>query len=173
MRAMKKVEQGLNTGFLLRWRPGVGDDLPPGGVLPGPNGIQLSKDGTVAYVAIGGNEGEVRKIDLVTGATLGVAKVSHPDNISWTPEGTLLVASLPPDSDTASCMRQGFDRPCGAAFDIVEVDPKTMTRTIRLSHKGAPLGMATVAVRTRDALYVGSAAGDRLLKTPLPGAAAP
>ena len=59
---------------------------------------------------------------------------------------------------------------------------KTMPRALKgsvtlfalfsaLPHKGAPMGAATVAQRVGDALYIGSFAGDRLLRVEPPQAA--
>jgi hypothetical protein len=53
---------------------------------------------------------------------------------------------------------------CAAAFEIIELDPATMSTRRLLAHKGAPMGAATVAQRVGDALYIGSFAGDRLLR---------
>ena len=46
------------------------------------------------------------------------------------------------------------------------VDPGTLQAREVFAHAGPPLGLATVAVQAGADLYVGSAAGDRVLRVP-------
>jgi hypothetical protein len=129
--------------------------------------VQVDAAGTTlyldAYLA-----GEVRKIALADGRLLGTARIAAPDNSQWDAAGRLLVAS-----HTASRlqMRGCFgirSGACGAAFEIVELDPATMQTRTLLQHEGAPMGAATVAQQVGDALYLGSFTGDRIVRTPMP-----
>lgn len=160
---------GLDTGVVFRCSRNADCNALPGTAAPFPNGIQVDRTGSTlflnAYLA-----GEVRKISVADGRLLGTARIKAPDNSQWEAGGKLLVAS-----QTASPfeMRACFDvksGACAAAFDIVELDPATMsTRTI-LSHAGAPMGAATVAQRVGDTLYIGTFAGDRLVYAQSPAA---
>lgn len=166
---LPKASRGENTGRVLRWRPGRGVDEVPGTDAPLPNGLQIDRQGRTIFVAASGPDGgEIRKIALASGKGLGATPVPHPDNISWGPDGRLLVSSLPLDSDFAACIGQPSAQPCPAAFQVVAVDPASLATETLLRHQGLPLGASTVAVQVGRHLYVGSFAGGRILKAPLP-----
>lgn len=57
---------------------------------------------------------------------------------------------------------------CGLPFAIVAVDPRTLERRTVLEHGGAPMGAATVAQQVGEDLYLGSFAGDRIVRVALP-----
>ena len=90
---MERAARGENTGYVLRWNAKHGFQQVPGTEGPMPNGIQTTRDGTLMFVALTAT-GEVRKYDLPHARLLAAAKVSRPDNLSWSPEGSLLVAGL-------------------------------------------------------------------------------
>ena len=167
--AAAKARQGQDSGYVLRWTRAGGFVRVHGSESPLTNGIQASKDGRVMFIDVAG---EVRKIDLATGRLLGVAKVPNPDNLSWTRDGKLLTAGLQKDANVAPCMAD-FRAPCGAAFNVFVIDADTMQAKLLLAHEGAPMGMATVAVEAGDSLYLGSAAGDRIVRFPLTAAGKP
>lgn len=158
---------GFDTGVVFRCTRNAGCSAVPGTAAPFPNGIQVDATGTTlflnAYLA-----GEVRKISLADGRLLGTARIRAPDNSQWNPDGTLLVASQTASPFEMSACFEVRSGACAAAFDIVELDPATMsTRTI-LSHAGAPMGAATVAQRVGNTLYIGTFAGDRMVYAELP-----
>ncbi len=160
---------GLDTGVVLRCARG-GECFPvPGSTAPFPNGIQVDAAGSTLYLNAY-LPGEVRKISLEDGRLLGTAHIKGPDNSQWTADGKLLVASQTASlTEMNACfgVRNGA---CAAAFEIIELDPATMSTRRLLAHKGAPMGAATVAQRVGDALYIGSFAGDRLLRAEPPQA---
>jgi len=162
---MERAARGENTGHVLRWDAKRGYQKVPGSEGPMPNGIQTNRDGTLMFVALNAT-GEVRKYDLPHARVLATAKVPRPDNLSWAPDGSLLVAGLQPDAKIDECMAN-FLLPCGAASHVYALDPATMKTRVLWAHEGAPMGMATVAVRVGKHLYVGSVAGDRILQVPL------
>jgi hypothetical protein len=101
---------------------------------------------------------------VATGERLGSVAVPNPDNLSWAPTGELLVAGhLSSISESLACMdlQEGS---CGFSFQIVAVDPDTMTGRLLLEHGGPPMGAATVAVPFGDAVYLGTFAGDRIAR---------
>ncbi len=157
---------GFDTGLVLRCTPAGSCSPVPGSAAPFPNGIQVDATGNTlfldAYLA-----GEVRKISLADGRLLGTAAIKGPDNSQWTSDGKLLVAS-----QTASAVEMNAcfgvrNGACAAAFEIVQLDPDTLQTRTLLSHRGAPMGAATVAQRVGDALYIGSFAGDRIMRADL------
>ncbi len=157
---------GLDTGYVLQWSPGAGFTEVTGTDSPFPNGIEISADEKVIYVNIY-LASEVRKIRLADGALLGKAEVARPDNITWAPNNHLLVASHTDNlTELLACqdLNQGA---CGYSFEIVALDPVTMARNTIISHRGAPMGAATVALEIGQRIYMGSFAGDRIVYTDL------
>jgi sugar lactone lactonase YvrE len=157
---------GFDTGNVLRCQREGCTPL-AGTAAPFPNGVQVDPAGQTlflnAYLA-----GEVRKISLADGRLLGSVKIKAPDNAQWDARGRLLVASHTGNPrDSMSCFGITVGA-CGAAFAIVALDPATLATETLLAHQGPPMGAATVAQQVGDALYLGSYAGDRLLRVPLP-----
>ncbi len=162
---------GFDTGVVLRCTRGGDCAAVPGSAAPFPNGIQVDAPGKSlflnAYLA-----GEVRKISLQDGRLLGTADVKGPDNSQWTADGMLLVASQTASVGEMGACFEVRNGACAAAYEIVELNPETMARRTLLVHSGgAPMGAATVAQRVGDLLYIGTFAGDRIVRAELPAAA--
>jgi hypothetical protein len=163
---LKAAVLGMETGHALEWRPGQGFRPLPGSETVFPNGIALSADGATLYLnsSIGG---KVLRIDRASGRALGSAEVAGPDNSSWAPDGRLLVASfVGPLWETLACdgIEQGA---CPVAFEIVAVDPESLATETLHRGGGPPMGAGTVGVRVGDELFIGSFAGDRILRVGL------
>ena len=158
---------GFDTGVVLQCTRAAACKAVAGSAAPFPNGIQVDPEGKTlflnAYLA-----DEVRKISLADGALLGTATVKAPDNSQWSQDGSLLVASHTASALEMSRCFEIRNGACGAAFEIVEVDPVTLQQRQLLAQRGAPMGAATVAQRVGDVLYIGSFAADRLLRAELP-----
>ncbi len=56
---------------------------------------------------------------------------------------------------------------CPAAFEILAVDPGTLDREVVYRGGGPPMGGGTVGLRVGDELFIGSFAGDRVLRVAL------
>ena len=83
---------GSNTGKVYRWTPGAGYVAEPGSDMPFPNGIEKAPDEDALYVASTlGND--VRRLDLARGEVTARAAIEGPDNLTWSADGRLLVAS--------------------------------------------------------------------------------
>lgn len=158
----------LDAAHAWCWQPGESVVKLSGSDAPMPNGIQIDATGRNIFVSVGSNGGEVRRFDLLREQWTGAAPVEHPDNLSWAADGRLLAAGVTHDSDSYSCMVADFRQYCGAEFHVDAVDTTTMTATTLLRHEGPPMGLATVAVQAGDSLYLGSAAGDRIVRYPVP-----
>jgi hypothetical protein len=157
---------GMRTGHVVEWQPDRGYAPVPGTETRFANGIALSRDGRTIFLnsSMGGS---VQRIDRATGALEGSAEVPGPDNSSWAPDGRLLVASfVGPLYETLACdeIERGA---CPAAFQIVAVDPETLATETIYRGGGAPMGAGTVGLRVGDELFVGSFAGDRILRVKL------
>ncbi|HUH37916.1 MAG TPA: hypothetical protein VL027_08230 [Spongiibacteraceae bacterium] len=157
---------GRDSGHVFRWRPGQGFDVLPGSRAPFPNGIQIDTAGSAIYLNLYA-AGEVRKLDLASGRTLASWAVPSPDNSSWSEAGLLLVASHTGVFDNLQQCESVGAGACDLAYQIVAIDPRTLAHRTLFSHEGAPMGAGTVAVDLNGVFYIGSFAGDRLVKVRL------
>ncbi len=172
---MISLDQSLDDGFptensgnAFYWSAERGYQKIEGtdGILP--NGIEISPGGDIVYMNVTG-EGHIRKIEIATGQELGRAPVATPDNVTWSPNGTLLIASLGElDVEAFEACTQQTEGACSNPFKIVEVDPETMTvlGTVYES-TGAPMGAGTVGLQVGEELFIGSFKGDRILRVDL------
>ena len=167
------VTQGLSseiTGHAFAWSQSEGSFRKIGGTDGAmPNGIVTSPDGRFIYMNATA-EHSVRKVEVATGRELGRATVDSPDNARWAPDGRILIASLSRDitaQDLAACLSIER-RACGSPFQIVALDPHSMTIVETLyANEGAPMGAGTVGLRVGDELFIGSFHGDRILRVNL------
>ena len=92
-------------------------------------------------------------------------ELAHPDNLTWTSDGRLLVASLRGATrELLSC--NGLERgSCPIPFAIVALDPKTMeTQVLYQGGPGTPSGAGTVGLEVDGGLLIGTFAGDRIVR---------
>ena len=160
-----KMLLGLNPGGIWRWNKSGFQRMAFSGNFP--NGIELSADGRFLFVNLW-RDGLVQKWDLEQSELVAEVSVDFPDNLQWDGEGKLLVASQQLRlSDIISCSRltQGA---CTSPFQILELDPETMSLRVLIEQNGAPMGNGTVAQRLGDRVYIGSYVGDRILRVPYP-----
>ena len=133
-----------------------------------PNGIISSRDGKSFFLNVY-FANELRKYDLASGELLGQVEIEKPDNLSWNADGYLLVAS---HHASLIALMKSVDKqetgPSTLPFSIVEVDPVTLESRVVLAREGAPMGAGTVAVELDGYLYIGSYAGDRMIKIAVP-----
>jgi len=173
--SMMPLSQGLDAmmagkadpGFALHWRRGAGFREIPGTRGPLANGVEVSPDGKKLYLNLTRAD-EVRRIDLATGRVEASARVPGPDNSTWAPDGSLLVASLRAmaSEDFAVCnpLPRGA---CPLPFAIVAVDVDSMQARDLYLGGGAPMGAGTVGLQVGNELLIGSFAGDRVLRVDL------
>lgn len=162
---------GRASGYAIEWRLLNGQDEFsiieasrdgfPNGILVGPNG---------KYIYMAASTGSrVIKIDRQSGARVAEVEVTHPDNLRWTADGKILVASMPMSSlEGILCQEASLENVnCGGAFQIVRLDPATMQTEVVFSHAGGqPMGVATAAQQVGEVMYIGSFAGNRMVRVP-------
>jgi hypothetical protein len=154
---------GFSTGYVLEWQPATGYKKIEGTDGRFPNGIEASRDGEAFYVDMYFG-GEVRKISRRTGETLASVDVEHPDNVLWSPDGTLLVASHNTSvTNIFGCMRIEKGA-CPARFSIIQLDPDTLAKTVLYENEGPPMGAGTSAMHIGKELIIGTFKGDRILR---------
>lgn len=157
---------GMATGHVYDWSPVEGFRVVPGSEIVFPNGVALSPDGGTLFInSTLGNR--VRAVELASGRTLGEAEVASPDNSSWGPDGRLYVASLTaPALELQACntLEQGA---CPSRFEIVAIDPESFETEVVYTSDGVTMGAGTVGLPSGDELFVGTFAGDRILRVKL------
>ena len=108
----------------------------------------------------------MRKLDRRSGEVLAVASVVKPANTTIDDKGRLLVASQKVSLlELKSCL-DNPDESCLLPFEVIQIDPDTMTSKVVLQHEGPPMGTGTVAVQYNDQLLIGSFLGDRMILVP-------
>jgi hypothetical protein len=153
---------GFNTGDLWRWNRETGLRILPGTEARQPNGIEISADQRYVFANMYINQ-EVWKVDAETGETVAIAPIANADNSAWGSDGRLWVVTHSGTIiETVGCFRSQAT-PCGAQFTIVALEPDTMAIEALFTHRGAPMGAATVAVPQNGRIYMGSFVGDRLI----------
>ena len=158
---------GDATGYVLTWTPEEGFGRLPGSESAMPNGIEVSADGRLVFLNSSG-AGEVQRIVRATGEVEAIASVPGLDNARWASDGRLVVASVPGDDaeDFAICIAL-TEGACPIEFQIVAIDPVTMETEVLYRNAGPPMGGGTVGLVIGDELFVGSFAGDRILRIAL------
>jgi hypothetical protein len=146
-----RIAAGTNDGELLEWHTATGWQIVPGSSLPGPNGLEISKDGRWLYVGGWGSESVVR---LSRGQT-PVLKHSVPvgfnvDNVRWAPDGSLLAAG------------QGGTAPSQASH-VARVNTTTLTaeEIVRYPFSDT-FSMGTAAIQVGREIWVGTYRGNRI-----------
>ena len=154
---------GKLTGHLVTWSQIRGWEKLAGSGAAFPNGIVASPDGRTLYVAAWTGR-EVLKYERDTSTIVGRVALDYlPDNLSWTRDGTILTAGIPSTTSVRECVGSGAET-CSDAFEVSEIDPRTMTSRTLAKGPAGLLGGASVAVRVGDTVYVGAYSGDRILK---------
>jgi len=164
---MLKGLLGFSTGWVLEWHAGSGWQKVPGSDGAMPNGIVASPDGEVLYVDMYLGD-EVRKIARKTGETLATVEIASPDNVLWSADGSLLVASHnAPLNEMLACgkIERGA---CPFHYSIVQLDPDTLKPKALYENAGPPMGAGTAALRIGNELVIGSFKGDRIVRVTLP-----
>jgi hypothetical protein len=162
--------EGRKEGYVLEWEPGRGFAVLGGSHGGMPNGIVTSRDGRMVYVNSSG-ENEVRRIERATGeVTARASNLPGLDNARWASDGRLVVASVTAEGGHADdfilCMNL-TEGACPIPFQIVAIDPESMEQEVLYANEGPPMGAGTVGLVIGKDLFVGSFAGDRILRVSL------
>jgi sugar lactone lactonase YvrE len=163
------------TGDVLEWSPTAGWQALEGTRDRQPNGLAASADGEHLFVTMWGAKKLVR-MRRDGSDRREVTLPHHPDNLSWTDDGQLLVTGQkgsPYQLIACDGLEAGV---CGIPFSIVRVDPDSLATEVILDHDPARVaGSGSVAVQLGDDLWIGSFSSDRIVRyrpTPPPAPAA-
>jgi len=162
--SMLKIALGLPTGAVLEWSPEGGWREVPGTRESAPNGVVASADGKTLYFAAWGGSKLIR-IGLDGSGRRELALPHHPDNLSWGVDGKLLVTGQKGSVTSIPACGRLDSGTCPLPFSVVRVDPDALTFEVVFDHDPARLGGAgTVALEHDGALWIGTFAGDRILR---------
>jgi DNA-binding beta-propeller fold protein YncE len=159
---------GADTGDVLEWQSDSGWRALPESAGCAPNGIAASPDGSEIYVAEWGSDRLVRLRRDEQGQIRrdSVGLPHHPDNITWTRDGRLLVTGqVGPIGGLMTCNRIESGT-CGMPFSVVLVEPATLEVVLVLESPSAVIGAGTVALEVGDEIFIGTFAGDRVARAP-------
>lgn len=160
-----KAVFGTDTGWVVEWRPRSGFAELPGTRAPMPNGIaRCALERHVYLNAYFGNE--VRRIEVESGEVLARVDVPHPDNLTWAPDGRLLVASHRAGLRQIAGCRDATVGTCALDFSILALDPEDLTSEVLLERDDVPTGAVSVALQVDDYIWLGTFAGDRVARMP-------
>ena len=156
---------GIQTGYVLVWRPDKGFSQLAGSAGVVPNGIEIAPDGETIFVNY--SNGEVRRVNRRKGKIEASNNTLPPlDNVTWTPDGRLLVAGALDDAFTMMACTTLETGSCPGAFAIIAVDPETLeSEIIYEGGPNTPGGAGTVGLYVSDgSLLIGTFAGDRIVR---------
>jgi hypothetical protein len=150
------------TGFAVTWRPNQGWTRIRNSSGSFPNGIVTDRAGTAIYMT--STYGSIiSRIGVTDGVRKDMLLPVRPDNVSWSDRGSLIVAGGNGVRlvSTAGCLE--FAKPgCAFPFGVVEIDADLVTRRVVLDHQALKIPGASSAILAGNALFLGSAAADRV-----------
>ena len=166
--AVVRMLLGWNTGHVLEWQPESGFAVVAQSEGSGPNGIAVSTDGRDLYFAEWAGRRLVRLRRDGEGTVTGRDAVDldhHPDNITWTRNGELLVTGQAgPIGEVLGC--GGTENgTCALPFSVVEVGSGTLDVRVVIDHPATAQGAGTVALEVGDEVLIGTFDGDRIART--------
>jgi hypothetical protein len=161
---MLKLALGANSGALLRFPPGATEwETVPNTLGRGPSGVEEAPDSAL-YVAEWGAKRVVR-VAPDGSARTEIPLDFSPGKLSWASDGRLLVTGQRASPfDVARCASLDHGA-CPLASVVVAIDPRTLAVAKLVDDDPATtLGAASVAVEQGDSLWIGTFAGDRIVK---------
>jgi hypothetical protein len=164
--AMTVLFSGERIGYLAEWHARTGWRRLPGSEAALNNGIQIGADGRLVWFAAW-TSGEVHEYDRERQCITRTATLPfYADNLTLDDRGALIATGIDDLDDwRARTAAQGRISRDKLPFSIARIEPSTFDATpLFRGGPGLLEGGASVALLAGDALYVGSYAGDRLLK---------
>jgi hypothetical protein len=159
--AFVRMMLGIPAGDVLAWSAAHGWRHVEGSQAGLPNGIAAAGDRL--FVADWSGSRLVR-IERSTGRRNELALPHHPDNLSWSADGRLLVAGQLGSVRHAMGCLDAAVRSCGQPWSVLAVDPDTLAVEAIAAGDGREFGAAWAATQVGDVLVVGTWAGDRVLR---------
>jgi hypothetical protein len=140
----------------------------PGSDGTAPNGLEISKDGRWLYIA-GWAEEKLTRIsrDQTTVKKDVVQLGFRPDNVRFSPDGSVLFAAGHTDKDGKSIT--GAREPLRETSNVARIDPQTLEARRIFTHPAmAGFVASTTAVQIGNEMWLGSQRGERIAYFPAP-----
>jgi sugar lactone lactonase YvrE len=158
---------GLPTGELLTWDLAAGWRPVPDTRASAPNGVVASPDGATLYFAAWGGSRLVR-VGRDGSGRRELAVPHHPDNLSWASDGRLLSTGQQGSLLIVPACQRIASGTCPIPYSVVRVAPDFSSSELVFAEDPPRLsGAGTVALAHDDALWIGTFAGDRILRVPV------
>ncbi len=157
----------LPMGVVYEWQPGGDWEQVPGTETAGPNGIEISPDGSWLYIGGWGTRSLIRVSRGQQELSVDSVQVSHHiDNVRWSDDGSLLAAGHvgPEPTSIITCLSsQQCD---GVSTRVTRVDVDDLTAEQIIDYPSNPeFLLGTVAIEVGDEIWVGGIAGsDRIAR---------
>lgn len=160
---MLKLVLGANAGVVMRLQPGGTWETIPSSKGRGPNGIEEAPDGMLFVAEWGGQH--VTRLAPDGSARTEIPLDFLPQNLSWASDGRLLVAGQKASLlDVPRCALVDHGT-CSLPTEVAAIDPNTLAVTKLVEDDpAATVGAGSVAVELDGNLWIGTFAGDRLVK---------
>ena len=163
-KGIAKLLLGLNTGALLRYSPAMRAwETVPNSEGQAPNGVEVDRDGTFFVAEWGGHR--ILRIEPDGSHREVISLDFSPDNLAWSADGRLLVAGQRARAiDVPGCaaIEEGA---CALPSAVVAIDPTSLKVYPLVDEDPATIvGAASIAVELDGNLWIGSCAGNRLVK---------
>lgn len=166
--SLARMLAGASSGHLLQWHPERGFSDVPNSDGSGPNGVEASPDGRDLYFAewTGLRVVRLRRHDDGTVERDVVELDHHPDNLSWTRDGHLLVTGqIGPIGELLAC-GDTEEGTCALPFSVYRIEPSTLDAELILEHDATAHGAGTVALEVGEEIFIGTFDGDRISRAP-------
>ncbi len=147
---------GGTTGEVLQKLPGRDWETVVNTQAAGANGLLQSTD-AVYFAQTGAGSISATRRD---GGRRDVSIEGHPDNLSWSPDGTIYAISHRQGLGFVAC--SAGRRPCRTAWSLFEIEPDSLRVQERLRHDGGVLGAAASVAHFDGRLFFGAVFGDRI-----------
>ena len=157
-----------NAADVRQYLPATGWSLVPGSEGTAPNGLEISKDGQWLYIA-GWAEEKLTRLSLGrTPIQKDVVKLGfRPDNVRFSPDGSVLFAAGHTDKDGRSIVEPR--EPLRETSNVARIDPKTLEFRRIFQHPAINgFVTSTTGIQIGNELWLGSQRGDRIAVLPMP-----
>ncbi|MCB2048259.1 MAG: hypothetical protein KDE32_08535 [Novosphingobium sp.] len=163
---MAKAAQMDIFGAVFTWSRDAGWKKVEQSELAGNNGIELARGGRWAFVnSHPGSSVTLMPLEAGLGKARQIPLSFHPDNIRYGFDGKLVATGhVATVSRVGICFMKN-DPHCAIDYRAAEIDPQTLAVTEIFDGTGTrQFGMATIGLKTKDALWLGTARGDCIAK---------
>ena len=149
------MENGLETGGVLKWTPEAGWSEFTPIKMSGANGATVTPDGKWIFISEW-SDYKIWKFAIDGSVPPQSIHLNFlPDNLRLTEKGTILIAGQNADPiNVMTCL--GKHVPCQAPFTVLEMDPATMATHVLVHGGDEDFGGATGAAMAGGSLWISS-----------------